>query len=501
MHQLRVQSIRQFIRHKSTLQKLKDATRRNQENLSKAQQELKMAGGRDYGVTPSTYSHSAIDNKEIFDAIPLVNLKKLSRKTERPKRVKMLARDFMDDSLYNPNYGYFSKEVEIFTPSESFNYQQIKHHDDFMHKWTEEFKSYSGDESITELRDLHQPRTSRQIWHTPTELFKPYYGQALARYLLVNYLLSLWPSRDLIIYEMGGGNGTLMLNIMDYIRDVRPEVYERTRYNIIEISGNLASKQESQLKKEARKKGHGDKVTIVNKSIFEWEHTVPEPCFFIALEVFDNFAHDVIRYDNQTLVPYQGNVVVDQVGELSEVYSPDLDIWAKEFLQLREEINEYTPSWELGFHPLAQPAMLRRLKNLCWPFRGNFSDPEYIPTRYLEFLHVLKNKFPEHRLLTSDFTHLDSTISGYNSPVVQTVLNKEMITVSTYMALQGFFDILFPTDFDLAAQLYRKVTGKEIRTCSHQEFMENWAETEKTATKTGENPLLSFYQNAAFMHS
>ncbi len=32
-----------------------------------------------------------------------------------PRRVKMLVRDFIEDSLYNPNYGYFSKQVNIVT--------------------------------------------------------------------------------------------------------------------------------------------------------------------------------------------------------------------------------------------------------------------------------------------------------------------------------------------------------------------------------------------------
>ncbi|ANB13421.1 Protein midA-like protein [Sugiyamaella lignohabitans] len=302
---------------------------------------------------------------------------------------------------------------------------------------------------------------------------------------------------------MGAGNGTLMLDILDYIRETQPDVYSRTRYNIIEISSSLASKQLSNLHRRVASAGHADKVNIINKSIFAWDTEVPEPCFFIALEVFDNFAHDVIRYDNTTLQPYQGNVVIDKSGDFFEIYSPDLDPWAAEFMKLRNRTlaGEYVPAWELGYHPLAQPKIWRGLKNSILPFRGNLSDPEYIPTRYLEFLHVLRDYFPEHRLLTSDFTHLSETIPGYNAPVVQTVMENKMIPISTYMAIQGFFDILFPTDFDLAAQLYTAVCGKLIKTASHREFLEVWAEVDATSTKTGENPMLSFYQNAAFMYS
>lgn len=457
----------------------------------------------DYSVQPDTYSYTTEMNEDNFYKFPQVTAKKLARRKERPRNVRMLSRDFIDDSLYHPDYGYFSKEVEIFTPEKPFNYNNINDVDEFMLKWTDEYKRYEDTPAQNP-----QPRAkkgarngSRQLWHTPTELFKPFYGEALARYLLVNYKLSLYPYHDLTIYEMGGGNGTLMLNILDYIRETQPDVYSRTRYNIIEISPQLASKQQHNLMQKASSRGHAEKVDIINKSIFEWKNEVLEPCFFIALEVFDNFAHDVIRYDNTTLQPYQANVVIDKNGDFQEIYSPNLDPWAKQFLQLREEVGGPNATWTLGVHPLAQPGFYRRLKNQIYPFRGNLSDPEYIPTRYLQFLHILKTKFPEHRLLTSDFTHLPNTSPGYNAPVVQTVLDNTMVPVSSYMVLQGFFDILFPTDFELAAELYRKVCNKLIKTDTHHDFLEQWADVESTTTKQGENPMLSFYRNAAFMYS
>lgn len=526
-----IQPIGYFCRNESTWDRLKKSTRKPKITAISADTIAKTRQGKifnyDYSVRPNTYSYTLPENQESFDLYPLVDDKYLSKLVQRPKKVKMLARTFMDDSLYNPNYGYFSKEVEIFTPSNPFDYNGITSEDDFMIQWTKEYQDYNRQKPSLETshenneagqsnqnrsmgssstndsgggQSQAMSRVSRQLWHTPTELFQPYYGEALARYLLVNYKLSLYPYNDLIIYEMGGGNGTLMINILDYIREKQPDVYSRTKYNIVEISSQLADKQMSNLQKRVHDTDHTSKVQIINSSIFNWDTVVPEPCFFIALEVFDNFAHDVIRYDNKTLMPYQGYVVVDEFGDFREIYNPNLDSWAKQFLKLRDSL-DYTPSWELGYHPLAQPLQLRRLKNVMWPFRGDLSDPEYIPTKLLEFLYLLKRCFPEHRILASDFTHFSERISGYNSPVVQTVLNKSMIPVSTYMVLQGFFDIMFPTDFDLINDMYKKVCGKEVATCSHSEFMETWAEIEQTETQSGDNPLLSFYQNAAFMYS
>lgn len=478
----------------------------------------------DYSVLPDTYSYTTDLNRELFERFPLLTAKRASRKTERPRQARMLARDFIDDSLYNPNYGYFSKEVEIFQPDKPFDYTHIKDIDEFMVQWTNEYKRYedpekaasskpgssqkgeAGKEAKEVKTKANLPKAkakkygSTQLWHTPTELFQPFYGQALARYLLSNYKESLFPDHDLIIYEMGGGNGTLMINILDYIRDNHPEVYSRTKYKIIEISGNLASKQYESLRKRVSRQGHWDKVAIVNKSIFEWDTPVPEACYFVALEVFDNFAHDVIRYDNETLKPYQAYVVADAHGDLHEVYSPDLDPLAARYLKIRDEVGGIKRGIsKLGYHPLSQPYLYRRAKNLVWPFRENLSDAEYIPTRYLEFCDVLNKYFPKHRLLTSDFTHLPQTCPGYAAPVVQTVLNGTMVPVETYMVLQGYFDILFPTDFEMAAAVYRKVCNKDVRTETHKEFLSKWADVKTTTTKAGENPMLEFYQNAAFM--
>jgi hypothetical protein len=39
----------------------------------------------------------------------------LKRHANPPARVKVLGRDFIEDSLYNPQYGYFPRQATIFT--------------------------------------------------------------------------------------------------------------------------------------------------------------------------------------------------------------------------------------------------------------------------------------------------------------------------------------------------------------------------------------------------
>jgi SAM-dependent MidA family methyltransferase len=110
-------------------------------------------------------------------------------------------------------------------------------------------------------------------------LIQPFYGHALARCLVAEYLLKHFPYEDFVIYEIGAGNGTLALNVLDYIRDEYPEVYDRTRYNIIEISGSLAELQRKKLASTH------PCVNVTHQSVFHWNKRETSPCFFVAMEV------------------------------------------------------------------------------------------------------------------------------------------------------------------------------------------------------------------------
>ncbi|KAF2756605.1 DUF185-domain-containing protein [Pseudovirgaria hyperparasitica] len=428
------------------------------------------------------------DKAEEFSKFPIVDSTWLKARKRRPKRVKMLMRDFIEDSLYNPSYGYFSKQAVIFSPGEPFEFVKLKSERDFHNLLGQRYTEFEDE------LDKESINISRQLWHTPTELFRPYYGEAIARYLVENYKLALYPYHDLLLYEMGAGNGTLMINILDYIRDVHPEVYERTRYKIIEISTSLASLQAHQLKRTAAARGHADKVEIINRSIFDWDTYVSSPCFFLALEVFDNFAHDALRYDSVTQEAYQAYALIDDQGDFFEFYTRELDELTQRFLRVRQQAcadMEYR-------HPLREGVYQRKLRNL---FQGgmHLTQPEYIPTRLLQFFDVLYNYFPGHRLVTSDFSSLPDAVEGVNAPVVQTRYKRKTVPVTTPLVHQGYFDHLFPTDFQVTEGVYRAVTGKLTKVVAHEDFMKSWALIEETATKNGENPLLSWYKNASVL--
>ncbi|KAJ3075947.1 hypothetical protein HDU99_001444 [Rhizoclosmatium hyalinum] len=343
--------------------------------------------------------------------------------------------------------------------------------------------------------------TMRQVWHTPTELFKPHYGNALANYIIKQHNTSETPAKPLKIYEIGAGNGTLARNILDFIQSRHPDLYARTEYTIIEISSKLAEGQTRRLQsgnEVVAKLGTGKRahnVKIVNQSIFEYEGVVRDPCFVIAMEVIDNFSHDVIRYTTDTGTPVQGIVLVDEDGDYQEAFEPVSDPLIQRYLTLRD-------SWSKGKRPvvLAHPAW-RSIRNML-PFSSNLTEREFLPTMNMLFLEKLHKNFPNHRLLLSDFDYLPDTVQGHTAPVVQTRYKGTMVPCSTYLVQPGWFDIFFPTNFEDMAKMYKSVSGRDAVVVTQRDFLvENVVDVEGVRTGSGEVPMFDFYKNFKFIVS
>lgn len=458
----------------------------------------------------------------------------LDKYTKPPTRVKMLVRDFIEDSLYNPHYGYFPQQATIFTSAgEPIDFRAMRDTVEFQNEVARRYSTYGTDSE----------GPGRQIWHTPTELFKPYYGQAIAQCLVSEYLLKYFPYEDLVIYEIGAGNGTLATDILDFIQNEYPEVYERTHYNIVEISGRLARLQQKLLLPRH------PCVNVTHKSIFHWDRREPSPCFFLAMEVIDNFAHDMIRYDYRTLEPHQALITVDAKGDYGIYYTRVTDPLIASFLNLRRRLGHPPPLPSI----LKSPSVRSIYNHL--PFAPNLSTPEYVPTRLLSLLRTLRTHFPRHRLLLSDFSSLPDAIPGVNAPVVQARVRGTAVACSTLFVQPGLFDIFFPTHFGHLRDMYEHVlaqpsTGddhhlpigpsplassssplsagagffssyqpqnrripvdgvasasglpvgeRKSNVFTHAEFMETYADLESTRLRSGENPIVDYYKNVKFL--
>ncbi|OMJ26490.1 NADH dehydrogenase [ubiquinone] complex I, assembly factor 7-like protein [Smittium culicis] len=450
-----------------------------------------------------------VTSKELSELSNKVSKSKNESVNAIPKHVHMLASDFINNSLYNPNYGYFSKQALIFSTRESYKFRDIRDTNELLSMVGEMYKNME-----TELDGVES--ISRQIWHTPTELLKPWYGYSVANCILSKYKKNNdyltkkgLGSSPLVIYEVGAGNGTLMVDIINYLKMNEPEIYQNMEYNIIEISPRLAKKQ------IARKLGSNyeevsKKINIYNKSVFDWDIKDDRMCFVLAMEVIDNFPHDVIRYDYLTNEPFQSLVYIDKEGEFIERLEHLSDPKIIELLEIFSKVQYKSP--------LLKNQFLRNLRSK-FPFAPNLTSPEYIPTSMHQMIKVLFNKFPNHSLIMSDFYELPDTVEGVNGPVVQTRYMGNMVPCSTFRVQPGWFDIFFPTNFELLKDIYSYELNKsmelnqnqnclspikdreEISIMTQKEFAQKYANLSMTKTRSGENPMLDLYKNNKFLIS
>jgi len=111
-----------------------------------------------------------LEGKEAHDEeiaqYPRITAEELKACRTPPKGIKMLFREFIQDSLYNPHYGYFSSRAEIFSPVQPLEFNEMSESAELDAAVARLYREY---DSTSDPRDV---TGSRQVWHTPTELFK-----------------------------------------------------------------------------------------------------------------------------------------------------------------------------------------------------------------------------------------------------------------------------------------------------------------------------------------
>ena len=198
----------------------------------------------------------------------------------------------------------------------------------------------------------------------------------------------------------------------------------------------------------------------------------------------------MIRYDLQSKKPVQGVVITNELGEFDQVYENLSDPLIKEYLECRSAIGYSSPAFKWNFG---------RILETLNPLQSNLSQAEFLPTNAYQLLKILAQYFPRHQMIFSDFHTLPDTIPGIDAPVVQSMYKNNMIPCQTFLVKLGLFDIFFPTNFYLFGGIYKQLTGKEFETLLHRDFLIQNGEIGPTTTKSGENPMLEYYENASFI--
>lgn len=248
-----------------------------------------------------------------------------------------------------------------------------------------------------------------------------------------------------------------MVDTLKFLRDEHPEIFARTQYRIIEISPALAKIQVERAVSEGF-----TNVKVINEDIFKWEGGNTSPCYVVALEVFDNFSHDMVRYDMTTLQPMQAVVVIDKHGDFTLMYETLHDPLLRRVMAYRRLL----PPGPATQPPLSKPLLASQTLRSAYtkmPFAPNLSLPDFIPSKAVSFLERLRDQLPNHRLMVADFSELPEAAPGRNGPVVQTRYAGRMVPCETFLVKQGYFDIFFPTDFELLRETYSLIMNSPSR--------------------------------------
>lgn len=406
-----------------------------------------------------------------------------------------LVRDWIHYRLYDSVTGYFNKPQRIglarFNP---IDFNSLKGQEDYF-VWQ---------------RKLYEQ--SLQGWLTPTELFQPYYGHGVLNWIMstssYQRLLKRFEQHGdakLKIFECGGGNGTLAASLLDKLREDHPEIYHRTEYTLIDISLELAKKQQQTMEEC----GHGAVSQVVNMSAIDWQTPVEDECFVLGFELLDNMPHDKIQVRGgkylETYVLYDPEAALS-TGEQqwSEVEIPVQDpliCKALNAIIFGGALRRYDtdPS---SYSTVAEKAgaLLRWVLSY---FEGAINVDYFLPTVALRWLEVLAKYFPRHNLLIADFNRLPDSLYGWNAPVVQ---GKEpnpsqggnvLHNYPHYIQPNKDVDIFFPIDFAYLAKMYALICQRDSNYRLHSEFTKLHFPIEKLQTKSGYNPALSDYKNAA----
>eukprot|EP00741_Cyanophora_paradoxa_P013873 tig00020710_g13391.t1 len=357
----------------------------------------------------------------------------IARLASTAARRPVLVREFIADSLYHADHGYFVRNASIASPTPI------------------EFTKLFGESDYRRLVAEIYAREGKS-WHTPVELFQPWWSRAIGRYIVRRRAAE-------------GHDGPL-------------EIYE--------LLDNLP--HDVVVRSVVKRDGQAPRVVLNEARVAE----EAPGCF------------------KEVLSPAADPLLLRHLGYLADFpLEPDAPPPYAPLAPLPDpgQPPPTPPSPPLGERVRAA------LLSVMPPVRRPEPLPprrEWLATGATLLCEVLAEKLPGHHLIAADFDGgfedalRSPELGGRNAPVVQETREGRSIAHETYLVEKGRADIFFPVDFPRLAHVYRKVTGRPreaVRVGKTAEFMRLHGEPGRTRTRTFYNPLLEDFANTRFFLS
>jgi SAM-dependent methyltransferase len=411
---------------------------------------------------------------------------------------RLLTRDFVQYSMYHYKWGYYPKLHRKYRELMTTGFfDPIP------------FGSLAGQYDYEEY--VAKTSEASPTFATPASLFQPFYGWALAEYMITTMRAKHHPREPLIIYEVGAGSGNLAISVLDFLAEQYPEVYANCEYHLIDLSKYMIPVQRKKLV------AHMNHVHIHHISIHNWRELEPRRCFVLGLELLSNMPHDRVTWadDGSAYEQWLELEEKDNLTTANERYHQVMDPLILRYLRTSNWMHEssynemrmfcltdgqttVTPP-KFGAH--MEPSMYDNVWQVVTKSLA-IHDPfriAWLPIGQMVMFEVLAEFFPRHHALFADWNCVTSAIMGINGPLLQSKVRvaKDVFLRSSADHLlhnAGMVDMCFPTDFDKMVETYKSICGehKEVMNMTHPDFWKTHG-GEKTAifsTRDGFNPLL-----------
>lgn len=196
----------------------------------------------------------------------------------------MLLREYIGRALYARSGGYFTKHVvgglrqplDLAAMADESDYRQ----------------------HVAKMAS--EAAAGGSAWLTPSEVFTPWYGRAVARNIAARHR-RIYAGHPLQIIEIGGGNATHAVDVLDHLRTHEPDLFETCRYTLVDISQRLADIQRAELAAAGFAIERG-RFEVHHGCASDWaaeraslDARLQGPWHIAMLEVLDNLPHDKIR--------------------------------------------------------------------------------------------------------------------------------------------------------------------------------------------------------------
>lgn len=386
---------------------------------------------------------------------------------------RRLLRDFIQDRLYYPNTGYFTKtQHQLGQLREPLRYPKLTGVHDYYEALGTAYPQYA--------------------FLTPVEIFQPWYGYTLASYFLQKQ------QGPLKIVEIGGGTGTAALSILDFYKRNHTQTYERLHYTVVEIAPAIADACLYRLSSAHPDLVTSGRVQVVNKSALEFTQKYSEPCFVLALEVLDNLPHDLVVQNEQTKDWQQVSIDENEDGSLSESLHPLTDPLISSVFRLFQSLP--APTSEEQEAEEREGLVYTVLKYLSRS--KSRKNRVFLPTGCYQVLTHLHKLMPKADYLIADFDFFrDAKVVGEGAPIVQDKgkLAHEKEEFDTVMVKRGQADIMFPTNFRLLQHILHTDFQKRGLVYKSHQFMKEFAVSKWTETQSGYRPLRDDFQNTSVL--